>query len=52
MTSEPVAGEGLGKAVPFFERQYLIASLCLYQGFRLLLPSPSALRYTNVEYTC
>jgi len=32
----------MGKAVPFFDMQYLINNLYFYQGFRLSLPSPSA----------
>jgi len=42
---QQAAGEGLGKAVPFFERQCLIDSLRFYQSFRLSLPIHSALRY-------
>ena len=41
---EHAVGEGLGKVMPFFERQYLIDCFYFYQGFRLSLPSPSALR--------
>jgi len=36
---------GTGQSRAVFERRYLIGSLCIYQGFRLSLPSPSALRW-------
>ena len=40
---EQSAGEGLGKAVPLFERQYLIDSLCLLARFSLIVAQPLSL---------
>jgi len=43
--SQQSAGDGLGKAVPLFEKQNLTDSFTFIIVFRLSLPSHSALRY-------
>ena len=40
MTSEPVAGDGLGKAVPFFERQLLTDGFYFYHSFSVIVAQP------------
>jgi hypothetical protein len=34
------AGDGLGKAVPLFERQYLTGSFYLYHSFSVIVAQP------------
>jgi len=38
--AQQIAGEGLGKAVPFFERQYLTGSFYLYHSFSVIVAQP------------
>ena len=40
LLAEPGAGDGLGKAVPFFERQYLTGSFYLYHSFSVIVAQP------------
>jgi len=37
---EPGAGDGLGKAVPLFERQYLTGSFYPYHSFSVIVAQP------------
>jgi len=37
---QPSAGDGLGKAVPLFERQYLTDSFYLYHSFAVIVAQP------------
>jgi DDE family transposase len=51
---EPGAGDGLGKAVPLFERQYLTDSFYLYHSFSVIVAQPSEIsknwRGTPIDY--
>jgi hypothetical protein len=38
--AQPSAGDGLGKAVPFFERQYLTENFYLYHSFSVIVARP------------
>jgi hypothetical protein len=38
--AQQAAGDGLGKAVPLFERQYLTGSFYLYHSFSVIVAQP------------
>ena len=38
--AKPGAGDGLGKAVPLFERQYLTGSFYFYHSFSVIVAQP------------
>ena len=38
--AEPDAGEGLSKAVPFFEKQFLTDSFDFYHSFSVIVAQP------------
>ena len=38
--AQPGAGDGLGKAVLFFEKQYLTGSFYLYHSFSVIVAQP------------
>jgi hypothetical protein len=40
INAQPGAGDGLGKAVPLFERQHLTGSFYLYHSFSVIVAQP------------
>jgi hypothetical protein len=40
INAQPGAGDGLGKAVPLFERQHLTGSFYLYHSFSVINAQP------------
>jgi hypothetical protein len=50
LQAQPGAGDGLGKAVPLFERQYLTGSFYLYHRLSVIVAQPlSSRRYAKME---